>query len=229
MTQFSVYGHNMEGKLSRAVFPYQTTDITAHKALISKTVEHLAAGNSIHIEFTDGARKGTIARWAITAEEFKNLYCEVHTGRGKVLENRAKVNLVFDDRPNVISINILFHDQLPGIIHFHETATVWAYTTKSVPKKPPLVVRDHFGVVLAPGQLILFPMGPKGETHTRFGHIVSITPAGTVKVEAMATRQSHGPKVEVNISPTVNHSDIIVLDDLQDIKNKVVLAKLANA
>ena len=226
---FRIYDKEYDGKSFGQVFPAFTTDRTAQKYLIKKVAEHLRAGHFIHVELTTGAREGTIARWDISADEMEKLYSEARNGHGDVLAASVDIKLVFDDRDTVIPAAIRYGDGIQGKVHFHKTATVWVYTTNSHPKKPAKVLHDHFGVVLAPGQLVLFPMGPKGEMHTRFGHIVSITPAGTIKVEAMATRQGHGPKVEVNVSPTVDASDLIILDDNVSLKDKVVLAKLTHA
>lgn len=225
---FRVYDKEYEGQPFNAVFPPWTTDRTAHKYLIKKLVEHLQNGGKIHIELTTGARKGTIARWDISADEMANLYKEGRNGYGDVLAASADIKLVFDDRDNVIPAAIRYGDGIQGLVHFGMTQTVWSFQTKAQPKKAAKVLKDHFGVVLEPGQLVLFPMGLKGETRTRFGHIESITAAGTIKVKAMATRQSHENNVVSNVSPTVRASDLIVLDDTP-IKDKVMLGKLANA
>lgn len=225
---FRVYGKEYEGQPFNNVFPSWTTDRTAHKYFIKKLAEHLENGGFIHVELTQGARKGTIGRWDISAEEMAALYHEGRNGYGDVLATSTDIKLVFDDRDNVIPAAIRHGDGIQGIVHFSMTKTVWSFQTKAQPKKQAKVLRDHFGVVLEPGQLVLFPMGLKGETRTRFGHIEAISAAGTIKVKAMATRAKHDNNVVVNVSPTINASDLIVLDDTL-IKDKITLAKLANA
>lgn len=225
---FRVYDKEYDGKSFFNNFPAWTTDKTAHKYFIKKVAEHIRQGGFIHIELIQGARKGTIARWDISAEEMESLYSEQRNGYGDVLAASADIKLVFDDRDTVIPGAIRYGDGIQGIVHFHLTSTKWVFQTKAQPKKAAKVLHDHFGTVLAPGQLVMFPMGAKGDTRTRFGHIVSITPAGTIKVEAMASREGHN-KVTVNVSPTVNASDLIVVDEFEELKNKLMLAKLTHA
>lgn len=225
---FRVYDREYEGKLFGSNFPSWTTDKTAHKYFIKKVAQHIRDGGFVHVALTHGARKGTIARWDISAEEMDNLYVEARNGYGDVLAASSDIKLVFDDRDTVIPMAIRYGDGVQGTVHFGLTATKWVFTTKAQPKKAAKVLHDHFGTVLAPGQLVMFPMGAKGDTHTRFGHIVSITPAGTIKVEAMASRAGH-TKSTVNVSPTVNASDLVVVDQFEDLKNKLMLAKLTHA
>lgn len=225
---FRVYDKEYEGQLFDNVFPSWTTDRTAQKYFMKKLVEHVRNGGFIHVKLTKGARKGSIARWDISADELQNLYHEGKNGYGEVLAASHDIKLVFDDRDNVITSAIRYGDGIQGTVHFNMTQTVWAFQTNAQPKKAAKVLHDHFGVVLAPGQIVMFPMGPKGDTHTRFGIIESITAAGTIKVEAMASRPGH-TKVSVNVSPVINPSDLIVIDEFKELKDKLMLAKLAHA
>lgn len=225
---FKVYDKEYDGKSFSQVFPCFTTDRTAQKYLMKKVAEHLRAGHFIHVELIGGARSGTIARWEITAEEAESLYSEQRNGYGDVLAASTDIKLVFDDRKTVIPAAIRYGDTLTGKVHFFKTETLWVFKTKAQEKKPAKVLHDHFGVVLEVGQMVLAPQGKKGETRTRFAHIVGITDAGTVKIESIKTRAGHD-KVTSNLSPTIRASDLVVLDGSTSIKDKVMLAKLTHA
>lgn len=224
---FKVYDKEYEGKAFNSVFPNNTSDRTNQSYLIKKLVAHLEAGKFIHVEFTTGARAGSIARWDISAEEMAGLYQIHRTVRGDILAANTDVKLVFDDRDNVIVGAIRYGDGIKGIVHFNMDSTVWVYTTTKREKVEPKELFDHFGVKLEVGQLVMAPVGTSGAVRTRFGYIKSITAAGTIKIETINTRNMH-KRIESNLSPTVASWDVIVIDKENSIMDKVLLAKLTH-
>jgi hypothetical protein len=229
---FEIPYHSLkfEGKSPAYLFPSRTSDTYKIKDVMRHLKTYLEAGNKIWVEFTQGARKGTIGRIDIKAEEVTDFYQVVRTGRGEELEMSKKVwDIVFDDRDNVIKVEYQGWQSFwpKGVVlRFDLEGTTWAYTTKAKPEVEAKKLYDHFGVLLEVGQLVIFPEGRKGDVHTRFGYITNITPKGTIKVESIKTRQGHA-KTEENISPTIYPSDLVVIDGT-DIKDKVTLAKLTN-
>lgn len=229
---FEIPYHNVkfEGKKPESLFPARNSDSYRQKDIMPQLKTYLEAGNKIWVEFTEGARKGSIGRLDIKAEELTDLYKVVCTGRGEELEMTKTVwDIVFDDRDNVVKAE--YHGWQSfwpnGVrLRFDLEGTKWAYTTKAKPEVEAKKLYDHFGVLLEVGQLVIFPEGRKGDVHTRFGYITNITPKGTIKVESIETRQGH-EKTEENISPTIYPSDLVVIDGT-DIKAKVTMAKLAN-
>lgn len=226
---FTIPGHTekFEGKDLGWLLPKRFTDSFRCRAYMRELKKWLEAGNKIHIEFTKGARKGTVARLDIKPEELDTLYKDIRTGNGDQLDMvKDTWELVFDDRPNKIKVeHWSYRAKWPGVARFDIKETVWAYEAKAKEEKPKKIVKDHFGVVIEPEMLVMFPHGRKGDIHTRFGFVHSITEAGTVKVTSIKTRESH-TKETTALSPTVYASDIVVLDG--DLVSKVTLAKLTN-
>jgi hypothetical protein len=224
---FIVNNRDYEGKTFNSVFPYIASECHQQAHLIKKIVEHLEAGKFIHVEFTHGARAGTIARWDISAKEMADLYQTNRTVGGDILTANTDIKLVFDDRDNVIVGAIRYGDGIKGIVHFNLDSTKWVFTTTKREKVEPKVIFDHFGVKLEVGQLVMAPVGISGNISTRFGHITAITPAGTIKIKTFKTRRSQ-TKNETNLSPTVSSCDVIVIDKERDLLDQVLLAKIAH-
>ena len=233
MSAFEVPYHKLkfDGKPPSTLFHQRTSDTYRINDVMRQLKIWLEAGNQIFIEFTMGARKGTIGRLDLKVEDMQDLYKTVRTGRGDELELAKKTwNITFDDRPNPIKVEHQGwqHGWPKGaVLRFDVPATVWAYETVAREKKPAAELYDHFGVLLEVGQMVLAPQGLKGSTRTRFAYIKAISAAGTIKIESIKTRQGHA-KTESNVSPTIHSYDLIVLDGDMSIKDKVLMAKLAN-
>ena len=224
-TSFTIFGEKpLDGDSFYRLFPRSVSDHYRISAVMRSLKTYLENGNEIFFEFTSGARKGAIGRLNVKADEVENLY--INENRQYINCQRHSWELVFDDRKNVVKLEPAWDQKLPGVLRFNCPETVWAYATKERPKEDAATLYDHFGVLLAVGQLVMYPEGRKGDVHTRFGYIKNITPKGTIKVESIKTRKGH-TKVEDNISPTIYPSDLVVLDN-NDIKDKVTMAKLSN-
>ena len=187
---------------------------------------YLEAGGKIFVEFTEGARKGTIGELQITAGELlTTLYSPLRRGSTTRIR-RLEWEIIAEGK--TIKLKYEAHygakNNLPGILHFGEHETRWVFTTKAPkPPEPAKVLYDHFGLQLEVGKLVLYPNGRKGDLSTRFGHITKITPAGTITIKPIKTRPAH-KNDEIKVSPTVAASDLIILED--DLKSKVLMAKL---
>lgn len=214
----------LDGAPFYRLFPRSVNDHYRIVSIMRTLKVYLEKGNEIFFEFTDGARKGTIGRLKVNASEVESLY--INENRKHIGCQKTTWELVFDDRKNVVKLEPGWDQKLPGVLRFNCEATVWSYTSKARDKEDDAELYDHFGVLLAVGQLVMFPEGRKGAVHTRFGYIKNITAKGTIKVESVKTRPGHR-KVEDNLSPTIYPSDLVVLDN-NDIKDKVTMAKLMN-
>jgi hypothetical protein len=190
---------------------------------------YLDGGGQIFIEFTEGARKGSIGRLNITPQDCVDLYAPVKTGLGDKMQI-TKINweIVFDDRPNKVKIKLEYWgaNKWPGILRFDVTETLFVYETKPVEKKADKVLFDHFGVQLEVGQHVIYPHGLKGSLDTRFGIIEKISAAGTITIKPIKTRKGHDDE-STKMTPNMSSCDIVVLDN-NNIKDKVLVAKLTN-
>lgn len=189
----------------------------------------LEAGNQIFIEFTKGARKGSIGRLRFKAEDTVDLYLEDKDRRYSRLQ-KLHWEIEWDGRDNVVKVDLSggWGEKWPTgtVLRFNCPETVWSYKTSAREVKPDATLYDHFGVLLEVGQLVLYPEGLKDNKKTRFGYIQAISPAGTITVESIKTRPGHN-KTTAKLSPTTGPSDLVVLD-ANDIKDKVTMAKLTN-
>lgn len=190
---------------------------------------YLENGGHVFVEFTEGARKGSIGRINITPKDCVDLYAPVRSGLGEKQQiTKLDWEIVWDDRPNKVKIKLEYWgaNKWPGKLRFDVTETVYAYETKPVEKKAEKILFDHFGVQLEVGQHVIYPHGLKGSLDTRFGIIEKISAAGTITVKPIKTRKGHDDEL-TKVSPGMSSSDIVVLDN-NNIKDKVLVAKLTN-
>jgi len=230
---FKVYTVTFEGKSPSCLLPWSFYgSVSSHQSNHRALKRYLENGGKIFIKIEKGARAGTIGQLVITPEDL-DTYEQIKTGYGETLRtNKQEWLIKFDDRDTMIKVGMKGNGRdfnWPGVlITDYDGPTVYAFNKAEPKAKPPgKVLYDHFGVQLEPGQLVLYPEGRQGTVHNRFGYIESISPAGTIKVESIKTRKGHAKAVS-SLSPTVNASDIVVLDS-NDIKDKVILAKLTHA
>lgn len=229
MTDFELIGSNVvfSGKGPGHLFPNLTSDLFRTEDQMRQLKRYLENGNQIFIEYTKGARAGSIGRLRIKAEEVSDIYILSRDRRSYRLQ-KVKWEVEWDGRDNVVTVDLSdgWGAKWPtgAVLRFNCPETVWAYKTQAREEKPPAEIYDHFGVLLEVGQLVLYPNGLKDNKHTRFGYIQSITPSGTITVESVKTRSHHNKEIS-KLSPTTSPGDIVVLDS-NDIKDKVVMAKL---
>lgn len=222
-----LYGEDFEGKSARHLFP--TSDNSRAKDRMKYGLKkYLTEGGKVFIEFTEGARKGTIGELIISADDCDGLYEERKTGLGtfhyltklewEVVAEGKTIKIAID-RSARTGIKRYF----PGVLHFGEVETKWAYETKEKPKVEPVKLRDHFGTELEVGQVVLFMHGKQNTYHNRFGKIHRISDKGTIWVEMFKTRPEHKNEI---VDKGVFAVDMFVLDG--DLREKAMLAKLTH-
>ena len=214
-----------EGYSTESLFPAfhsDRIDIT-HRYHLKKYLED---GGKVFVEFTKGARKGTIGELIVSADELLTTLYESRRSGIISRQRRLEWEIVAEGKPIKFKFEPFYSskNKLPGILHFGELETKWVYTTKApAPPEPAKVLYDHFGLQLEVGKLVLYPNGRAGDLSTRFGHITKITSAGTITIKPIKTRPNHRFE-EVKVSPSVAAADLIILED--DLKSKVLMAKL---
>ena len=221
-----LYGTDYEGKPARSFF-ITSDNSRSHERMKYGLKPYLEKGGKVFIEFTEGARKGTIGELQITAEECEGLYVERKTGLG-TFHYLTKLDWIVVAEGKEVKITIDTASSgakryFPGIMRFGDVETVWAYESKARPKVEPITLKDHFGVTLEVGQVVLFMHGKANDYETRFGKIKRISDKGTLWIEAFRTREHH--KVE-ELTHGIFSRDLFVLNG--DLRDKAMLAKLSN-
>lgn len=219
---FKVYGKEFEGVAAAELFSDITGSDIIDRMRYLKT--YLENGGTVHIEFTKGARTGTIGRLNIKPEDCVGLYREITGGlyKGYQMITSSDWELVFDDRPQTVKLKVERRKPMPGVLRFGVETTKWVYTTNEREKPNPLQLKDHFGVVLEPEQVVMFMHGKGNDYEVRFGKIKRISDKGTIWIEAFKTRDHH--EVE-ECCHGIQAKNVFVMDG--DLKNKAMIAKLS--
>lgn len=220
---FKSLNKELDGERFRNVFSTYRPNNYELKQLMRDLSKYLET-EKIYVEFTDGARKGTIARWDIDSAQALELYAT--TNLASYYRDYAKINIplkfVFDDRDTVITLD---SKNFPAVLLFGSRPTNWVFTRNAKQHFDPPEMFDHFGTLLEVGQLIMAPVGTKGYMSTRFAKIVNISERGTIKVQTIKSRKGHREEIS-NLSPTISSHDIIVIDSM-NMEDKLMIAKLS--
>ena len=222
-----VNGTEYEGAKTYEVFGEQYS-MSFADSLVRVLKNHLASGKKICIEFTEGARKGTIAEIVLTPDELDTLFKEIKNSYRSNFIKCTKSQLTLTAGGKQWTLESSYKKRFTGILRF-DSEPKFVYVQKKKTEEEKAAERqipaiyDHFGTEICLGSFVIFPCGTRSEISTRFGYVTNISRAGTVKLRAIKTREKHSD-TEVTLSPSVPCSDLIVLDG--DIKNKAMMAKL---
>jgi hypothetical protein len=222
--------NDLEGKGVTHLLPYGFRYANEASSQMRLLKRYLEDGGKVHIEFTTGARKGSIGRLVISAEICDTLYPETPSTSisYRAFCQQKEWEIVWDDRTSKVNVQI---DALQRcwkgmVLRLDLDETFWAFSKKDpAPPKPKKIWKDHFGRDLEVGQMILFPYGYKADLSNRFGFIEAISDAGTVKVKLIKTRDGHNDDV-INMSPGVAKSNIIVIPKGMDMNGEIMKARL---
>ena len=221
-----IYGKDYEGQSPSWIFPRTTTlsdgDLRSNLNALKK---HYEAGGKLYVEITTGARKGTIGELIIPSFELDDVFTpRAKTGMGERRSCKVKTwQLKFDDRKTTVNIGVSRYDyDWKGVLRFGAAATTWVYETKERPKVEPIKLKDHFGVKLEVGQVVLFLHGKANDYENRFGKVKRISDKGTIWIEAFRTREHH--KAE-ELHNGIFARDLFVLDG--DLRDKAMKARLS--
>lgn len=221
---FVVYGVEYEGKPLTELLSWMGGSYGAPDQC-RYLKSHLEKGNQVYVEFTSGARKGTIGRLNLTPENVMD-YRKLEGGyyKDRWARNMKGIQIEFDDRKTTIPVDLDWYKpkKLPIVLRFTPTETTWAYTSNARPKEEIKPVYDHFGTEIKVGSVVLFMHGSQNTYHNRIGKVSRISAKHTIWVEAFKTRKGH--KTE-EISGGIYAQDIFVPDG--DIRDKAMMAKLA--
>lgn len=221
---FKVYGTEYEGKTLYDLLSWMGGSYGAPDQC-RYLKKYLEDGGKVYLEFTKGARKGTVGRLNLTPEMVMD-YRKLEGGyyKDKWARNMKGVQLEFDDRKTTIPVDLNWYQpkKLDAVLRFTPSETVWVYTTTARPKEEIKPVFDHFGVEIKVGSVVLFMHGSGNTYHNRIGKVTRISAKHTIWVEAFRTREHH--KAE-EINTGVYAQDMFVLDG--DIRDKAMMAKLA--
>lgn len=152
-----------------------------------------------YVQFTTGARKGSIAR--VVKVSVRNTY-----GKYRYVDS---VDVVWDDRPEPLTVYPHRLEWLPN----HSGSTHWVFT-RTTPKP----VFDKLGNELECGMFVA------GRSKTKafvMGTVRELTRAGVVVIETLPTKEG-----EVSGEARIHAPDMNCLALTEDMMDRIVIAKL---